>query len=245
MIRLRTGLVLILAIIICGLSFTAGSIAEPIKALKKAPHQVRTTSHKKYHKAKHKKLRRVPAAKSMALLRQYLPELGDVDKTKPVQKDELIAVPLGFDFRSPFYSADVRWKLLGNIHRWLGTGYRYGGGSKRGIDCSGFTSVVITSAIGQSFSGSSYIQARKVERVEIDELQFGDLIFFTGRNRKSGRVGHVGIYIGNGVFAHSSSDRGVSYTHISEGYYSQRFLFGGRIISPSITSTSKPIVGKL
>ncbi|MFN3781194.1 MAG: NlpC/P60 family protein [Candidatus Kapaibacteriota bacterium] len=44
-------------------------------------------------------------------------------------------------------------------------------------------------------------------------------------------MGHVGIYLGNGVFAHSSTGKGVIITHISEGYYGERFRFGGKLSS--------------
>ena len=65
-------------------------------------------------------------------------------------------------------------------------------------------------------------------------MQFGDLIFFSGRNKKAKRLGHVGFYIGNGLFAHSSSGRGVIYTHISQGNYTERFRQGGRLPTESL-----------
>ena len=240
----RASIFLILTIFISGLGNSLTALSTPLKN-KKISNSSRAKSQKKHHRVKHKKHRRIPAAKSLALLRQYLPELTDIDKTNSNENDDVDLSLLGYDFRSPFASSELREKLLTNIGRWLGTRYRFGGSSKRGIDCSGFTSAVISSTIGESFCGAAQTQARKVERVEFDELQFGDLLFFTGRNRKSNRIGHVGIYIGNGVFAHSSTFRGVIYSHITEGYYSERFRFGGRIISARIAGSIKQSTDKL
>lgn len=204
-------------------------------------------SKKRTRKSKRRiRTRRVSPEKSLALLRQYLPELADIHKTNLDETDPAdIRVGPGYDFRSPFADPELRLKLIRNIDRWLGTRYRFGGASKRGIDCSGFTSVVLSASMGKMFVGSSRSQAEKVEHLGMNELQFGDLMFFTGRNRNSQRVGHVGIYIGNGVFAHSSTGRGVIYTHISEGYYAERFLFGGRIISGDYTIKRTPFTDRL
>lgn len=246
-------LVLILAFLLLGSALVPESSAEPVRSKRKVTHHLKkqTTTKSKRHRKRSRKSRRmkcrpVPPEKSLALLRQYLPEVAGIYESNPKNESEtVIPVGHGYDFRSPFSLPESRTKLINNINDWLGTRYRYGGKSGRGIDCSGFTSTVLTSSMGKLFVGSSKLQAQHVERVELDELQFGDLMFFTGRNRRSGKVGHVGIYIGNGVFAHSSTGRGVIYTHISEGYYKDRFLFGGRIIAPAYAGTPQTISGKL
>ena len=235
----RTGLALILVMLLIGLTFTAESIAAPVKVKRKATHHVKHKSKKSsrhFHKAKRIRYHRVPPEKSLALLRQYLPDVADIYETNLDENTDLQVIPVGagYDFRSPFSTPELRFKLIASINRWLGTRYRFGGSSKRGIDCSGFTSSVLSSVLGKSFAGPARIQAQKVERVELNELQFGDLMFFTGRKRNADQIGHVGIYIGNGIFAHSSTGRGVIYTHISEGYYIDRFRYGGRIIAPTV-----------
>lgn len=139
-----------------------------------------------------------------------------------------------FDERSVFADHFLRSRLIENINDWMGTRYRMGGRSKQGIDCSNFTSVVIKQTLDLDyFPAGAANQSRMFKRInDLDDLQFGDLIFFSGANHRSSRIGHVGIYIGNGVFAHSSSAhmRGVVYTHISDGIYDKRFRFGGRFI---------------
>ncbi|MDH7514814.1 MAG: C40 family peptidase [Bacteroidota bacterium] len=167
------------------------------------------------------------------MLREYLPEIADIHETKVKGKGfSYISVPVTFDSRSPFADPFLRYDLLRNIDKWLGTRYRYGGSTSRGVDCSGFTSAVMSATLRTTFAGSSHVQAARFTPIfSVDSLQFGDMVFFSGRNRKSNRIGHVGVYLGNGVFAHSSTGRGVIYSHISEGYYTERFRWGGRFIA--------------
>jgi len=135
-----------------------------------------------------------------------------------------------FSGSSVFDDSKMQSVLLETISAWLGTPYRRGGRSFNGVDCSNFTSSIIESVLNIPFPSSPSAQAELFTPIKsINDLKFGDLIFFTGRNKKSNRIGHVGIYIANGLFVHSTSGRGVIYTHISEGYYSARFRFGGRL----------------
>jgi len=182
-------------------------------------------------------VRRVNALrKARDLLRKYLPEYVDTSAvTEPWWRTAVVEED--FDWRSPFYSSAIRYELLEKIYEWLGTRYRYGGISRRGIDCSGFTQRVMQSVLSVNIPRVSRRQATALVRIGKDSLQFGDLIFFTGTNRKIRRVGHVGIYIGNGVFAHSSTGRGVVFSHLSDGHYRERFLFGGRIFNTEIAGT--------
>ncbi len=134
----------------------------------------------------------------------------------------------------------LKEKLLSNIISWLGTPYKMAGSNKKGIDCSNFVAQIIKQTLHISFPANAQTQSRLFTPIfEIENLTFGDLIFFTGRNKKSNKIGHVGIYLGNGIFAHSSTGKGVVITHISEGYYSERFRFGGRISEKVLNLVTK------
>ena len=213
--------------------------ANPVAATPKRPLKTerKQARHHKTKKIKrHQRIvKRVKKETSISLLREYLPEYADIPEAQNVSNnDAFVEIPHGFDFHSPFASNRLRLELIRNIDRWLGTRYRYGGSSHRGVDCSGFTSTVISRTLNFAFQGNSRWQAGQfIPIFAMDSLQFGDMLFFTGRNRNSGRIGHVGIYLGNGVFAHSSTGRGVIYSHISEGYYSERFRWGGRFTTGS------------
>lgn len=138
----------------------------------------------------------------------------------------------GFDHNSIFSDFYLRSALVKELKNWLGTRYRLGGRSKRGVDCSNFVSVLLRDVAGIFIPAGASTQARYFSPIrKLDALQFGDLIFFTGTNWRSSRIGHVGVYLGNGVFAHSSSSRmrGVVFSHIDESSYLKRFRFGGRL----------------
>ena len=206
-------------------------------------HKKRAYKNKRRHAHKVSRVKRVSREKALTVLREYLPEYADLHEAKTASSaTPFLPVPDNFDTRSPFASPALRYDLVKNINTWLGTRYRYGGSSKRGIDCSGFTSAVVSSTLKQAFYGSSRVQAsRFIPIFDTDSLQFGDMVFFTGRNKRADRIGHVAIFLGKGVFAHSSTGRGVLYSHITEGYYTERFRWGGRFMSSHYVSAQAEV----
>lgn len=87
--------------------------------------------------------------------------------------------------------------------RYTGTPYVWGGNSlNNGIDCSGFVQQLF-GKIGEKLPRTAAEQAKvglKIERLE--DLQAGDRLYFW--DRKRGKIGHTGLYLGNGFFVHSS-----------------------------------------
>ncbi|MFQ3587650.1 MAG: LysM peptidoglycan-binding domain-containing protein [Fimbriimonadaceae bacterium] len=107
-----------------------------------------------------------------------------------------------------------------------GTRYRYGGMSRSGLDCSGFTSLVFQS-MGVRLPRTSAQQATVGTAVSRSQLRAGDLVFFNTRGR---RISHVGIYVGGGKFVHASSARGnVRVDSMRDGYYDRRFVTARRV----------------
>ena len=121
-----------------------------------------------------------------------------------------------------------RDKLFAAVDRLIGTPYRFGGDSERGIDCSAFTRRVYRSQ-GVELPRNSREQARVSSRVEFPSVRTGDLVFFD--TSINGGVSHVGVYLGNGVFSHASSSKGVTKSSLKEKYYTKRFVKGGRIFT--------------
>ncbi|MDE5830639.1 MAG: SH3 domain-containing protein [Clostridia bacterium] len=109
-------------------------------------------------------------------------------------------------------------------------GYKYtSGGStpNSGFDCSGFTTYVYKH-FGISLSRTSSGQSSNGVAVSRENLALGDIICFSGSS-SSKKIGHVGIYVGNGKFIHSAnSRRGVIYSNVSgDGYY---FVTARRVV---------------
>lgn len=126
---------------------------------------------------------------------------------------------------------DVAVEVLSNvtlykfIDDWYGTRYRMGGTTKRGIDCSAFTGSLLFFVYGFSVPRTAREQYKASEHLNKEELKEGDLVFF---NTKGG-VSHVGLYLSNNHFVHSSSSNGVMISSLDDPYYSHRFIAGGRI----------------
>lgn len=112
------------------------------------------------------------------------------------------------------------------IEPWLGVPYRYAGKSKKGIDCSGFSSVIYNQVYCTPLSGGSHDIFKMVEPVDQNNLREGDLVFFKINPRYT--VSHVGVYLGSGRFAHASVKNGVIVSQLSEPYYKKYFKSGGR-----------------
>ena len=119
-------------------------------------------------------------------------------------------------------------KMLMEIIKFLNTPYKYGGNSKNGIDCSAFTQTIYKNTLSINLRRSAKEQFSQGEEIDDeDELQFGDLVFFN--TRRGVKPGHVGIYIGDHLFAHASTKRGVTISSLDHRYYHNRFMGGRRI----------------
>jgi len=117
-------------------------------------------------------------------------------------------------------------KLFQFVYDWIGTPYHFGGDSKKGIDCSAFTKELYGKVFNLAIKRNSRDIFSMVSPVRKDDLKEGDLVFFKIHSRS---ISHVGIYLGDGKFAHASS-RGVAINSLTDGYYSRYFYKGGRLL---------------
>jgi len=119
--------------------------------------------------------------------------------------------------------ADAGHRIVTAARAYLGTRYRRGGLSSRGIDCSGLV-VRAMAAQGHAVPHHSATLFRMGARVSYAQLQPGDLLFFNTNGRG---VSHVGIWIGNNRFVHAAS-RGVREDYVA-GYYARRLVGARRL----------------
>ena len=130
-------------------------------------------------------------------------------------------------------------ELYSTVVEWLSTHYRYGGKTRKGIDCSSFVSVVYNNAYNLSLSGSSgRMYSDDVIAVGKEDLKEGDLIFFKIRKK---RISHVGVYLGKNKFAHATRMAGVIVSDLDDPYYRKYYFSGGRHKSLSSLYSSHAI----
>lgn len=160
---------------------------------------------------------------------QLIIKLGTAELAKIQPKAEIISEvkPLSLDNMS---KAEF---LIAKASEHIGTRYRGGGTTSAGFDCSGLmfaTYKQIDMTLPRS-SGSMAVGAGvKVDR---NQAQKGDLIFFTTNGR--GYINHVGMITevleDEIKFIHSSVQAGVIISSTKEPYYSKRFVQINRVLT--------------
>ena len=118
-------------------------------------------------------------------------------------------------------------KLMRHISKYMGVPYKLGGESLDGMDCSGYTMTVYRDALGIQLPRTSFEQSKLGTVVDFEELKFGDLIFF---NTTGEEASHVGIYLGDDLFAHSGVTLGVTISSLQSSYFRERYEGARRIV---------------
>lgn len=137
---------------------------------------------------------------------------------------------------SAVHSNPIADSLVTECKKLLGTPYHYGSGGPKTFDCSGYTSYIYRK-FGYTLDHSSSGQARQGRKVDgpWTNLRKGDLVIFASRHN-SDRIGHVGIFIETDptgkdfTFIHAAVKGGVIISHITEPYYSERYIGARRVL---------------
>ena len=124
-----------------------------------------------------------------------------------------------------------RSSLVRVYNEWKGTGYLYGGSDKRGIDCSAFVQQVMRDALRVDVSRTTRSQLQEGSRIERSDLVAGDLVFF----KTSATDNHVGVFLGQSEFVHSSSSTGVTISSLDNPYWNRVFDQARRIVDAPVS----------
>jgi cell wall-associated NlpC family hydrolase len=118
--------------------------------------------------------------------------------------------------------------VVESAERFLGTPYRMGGTTAKGMDCSGLVYTVYKD-FGIALPRTSQGQSRFGEQVGQGSLARGDLVFFS--TGKGSKVSHVGIYAGSGQFIHASTrSKRVKYDRMDNKYFRNRYVTARRVM---------------
>lgn len=153
--------------------------------------------------------RQLAAAAQSRLADQSSPSVNGIGVGASTPEGSTIAPP------------NVHGGVVGIAMRYLGVPYVWGGSSPRGFDCSGLV-VYVFGQIGISLPHSTYALWNVGSAVSRDQLQPGDLVFFSG-------LGHMGIYIGGGQFIHAPHTGDVVKISSMTGYYASSYVGARRV----------------
>jgi peptidoglycan endopeptidase LytE len=127
-------------------------------------------------------------------------------------------------------SNEEKYMLVKVAKSFMGAPYRYGGESVRGLDCSAYVKKIYD-IFDVFLPRSAREQFNAGEKITKDDLAIGDLVFFRTK-RYIKYPTHVGIYIGEGNFIHSSSGHnklGVKIDSLSSDFYGRTFAGAVRV----------------
>lgn len=122
--------------------------------------------------------------------------------------------------------------IIATALTYSGVKYKFGGTTKRGMDCSGLIYVSLLKN-DIPFPRVSYQMATQGHDIKLKKVQSGDLLFFKTRKRGK-RINHVGLVVdvddGDIKFIHSTTSRGVIVSSLREGYWNSSFVKATRIL---------------
>jgi cell wall-associated NlpC family hydrolase len=153
--------------------------------------------------------RRLAAAAQSRFAGQSTPSVSGVGVGASTPEGSTVAPP------------NVHGGVVGIAMRYLGVPYVWGGSSPRGFDCSGLVMYAF-GQMGISLPHSTYALWGMGSAVSRDQLQPGDLVFFSG-------LSHMGIYIGGGQFIHAPHTGDVVKISSLSGYYASAYYGARRI----------------
>ncbi|WP_109852709.1 C40 family peptidase [Aquimarina sp. AU58] len=123
------------------------------------------------------------------------------------------------------------------IDSWIETPYRMGGETKKGIDCSFFTQFLyhdVYNNLIERTAEKQYMAPSTDKFIGQEFLKQGDLLFFNERGSQHHPITHVGIYLDNNHFVHSTSKlsgsgiNGVQISNFTDSYWQRMFVAAGR-----------------
>jgi cell wall-associated NlpC family hydrolase len=181
----------------------------------------------------------IPNAKIISTEDAQIVPISDIIVSNVINNDDIKEIDETSSNDDNWVEMSKEDEIVETAKEFLGIKYVWAANGPDCFDCSGFTKYVYK-LNGITLPRYSGHQAQVGTKVNFDELQKGDLVFFDTEKKFKGRVTHVGIYIGDGKFIHASSaKKQVTITSFNKKpFYKRRFLRGERIIDSQSTFAS-------
>lgn len=172
-------------------------------------------------------------------------ESNNIKEGKQLAPNKIILIPKVYEEKEeefvtltsknikPWKSNEEKYMLVKVAKSFMGAPYKYGGNSVRGLDCSAYVKKIYD-IFDVQLPRSARDQFKVGSKINKEDLAIGDLVFFRTK-RYIKYPTHVGIYIGDGNFIHSSSGNrriGVKIDSLSSDFYSRTYVGATRIKKP-------------
>lgn len=163
----------------------------------------------------------------LLLLTLFLASCGSSKRTTPTNKKQRTTIR-----KADKISNSKLRNIVKHAKTFEGTRYKFGGTSKKGMDCSG---LIYVSFLEEDIAlpRVSRDMAKKGKRISLTKAEAGDLLFFQ-TNKSRNVINHVGLVVesssGELKFIHSTTSRGVIISSINERYWNNAFVEIRRII---------------
>lgn len=122
--------------------------------------------------------------------------------------------------------------IINTAMAYSGVRYKYGGTTKKGMDCSGLLYV----SFGENdipLPRVSFQMADEGKKIKLNKVTKGDLLFFKTA-KKGKKINHVGLVVavdGRDIkFIHATSSRGVIVSSLQEGFWNYAFVKATRVL---------------
>ena len=120
------------------------------------------------------------------------------------------------------YNKATKENLSKMVNDLTGSPYVWAEEGPNNFDCSGYTYYMYGS-MGIEIPRVAREQAKVGKRIYPKQLVYGDLIFFDTTKKRTGKITHVGMYLGDGWFTHASTKKyEVVYSRLDKAYYKTR-----------------------
>lgn len=162
------------------------------------------------------------AAKKQNLDKLLSENKATLDSLNAQQQQEVAKIGGGTCHASdPYGTSSPGLKAVAFAYSALCLPYVWGGTGPDAYDCSGLTQAAWAHA-GVSIPRDTYSQWGSLPHVSKSELQPGDLVFFES-------LGHVGIYVGNGLMIDAPATGQVVTLHsLDESWYASSYVGAAR-----------------
>lgn len=146
-------------------------------------------------------------------------------KTKIQKKKKRVSSTHNINSKKSKKKTNIKYKLETHYNKYKTIPYKYGGTSTKGFDCSGFVQFTYKDVLNIRLPRTTRLMLKEGSAIKKTQLKIGDLVLF----KTSKRYRHVGIFMGDNLFMHVSTKKGVMKSNLNNPYWLKHYLTSRRI----------------